>query len=132
MSMINNHSPKLNSNFRNFIQFSINHIPYYLILWGIIVRLAQYLINRSLWADEAVLALNIINRNYLQLTETLDYEQGAPIGFLWVEKFILQLLGNNEYALRLFPLIAGMISLFLFWQLAQKILPPFGSISIMQ
>jgi hypothetical protein len=123
MSVINNHLPKLTNNFRHFIKFSIDHIPYYLIFWGIIVRLAQYLTNRSLWADEAVLALNIINRNYQQLTETLDYEQAAPIGFLWVEKFIVQLLGNNEYVLRLFPLIAGIISLFLFWQLAKKILP---------
>jgi hypothetical protein len=126
MSVINHYLPKLTSNLQHFIKFSINHIPYYLILWGIIVRLAQYLTNRSLWADEAVLALNIINRNYLKLTETLDYEQGAPIGFLWVEKFIVQLLGNNEYSLRLFPLIAGIISLFLFWQLAKKILPPFA------
>ena len=55
-----------------------------IICFGILVRLVQYLFNRSLWADEAVLALNIVNRSYLELLEPLDYEQGAPIGFLMV------------------------------------------------
>ncbi|MGB3637411.1 MAG: hypothetical protein WBA39_07530, partial [Rivularia sp. (in: cyanobacteria)] len=86
------------------------------------VRLVQYLYNRSLWADEAVLALNIVNRSYLELLQPLDYDQGAPFGFLIVEKLAVQLFGNNEYALRLFPLLSGIISLLLFHQLAKVFL----------
>jgi uncharacterized membrane protein len=93
-----------------------------IICFGIIVRGSQYLYNRSLWADEAVLALNIVERSYLELFQPLDYEQGAPIGFLLLEKLAIKIFGNNEYALRLFPLLFALISLFLFYKLAQKCL----------
>jgi len=95
-------------------------LPYLIIAFGVAVRLVQYLSNRSLWADEAVLALNIINRSYLELLQPLDYDQGAPIGFLIVEKFAVQIFGNNEYALRLFPFICGVASLFVFYELGKK------------
>jgi len=95
-------------------------LPYLIIAFGVAVRLVEYLSNRSLWADEAVLALNIVNRSYLELLQPLDYDQGAQIGFLMVEKFAVQILGNNEYALRLFPFICGVGSLFLFYELGKK------------
>ncbi|MGB3514056.1 MAG: glycosyltransferase family 39 protein [Microcoleaceae cyanobacterium] len=98
-------------------------LPYLIIAFGVAVRLVQYLSNRSLWADEAVLALNIVNRSYLELLQPLDYDQGAPIGFLIVEKLAVQILGNNEYALRLFPFICGVGSLFVFYELAKKWIP---------
>ena len=72
-----------------------------------------------MWADEAVLALNIVNRSYLELLQPLDYDQGAPIGFLWIEKLAIQLFGNNEYALRLFPLLSSILSIFIFYKLAK-------------
>ncbi len=99
--------------------FSPEKLSWAIISFGIVVRLIQYLYNRSLWADEAVLALNIVNRSYLELLQPLDYDQGAPFGFLIVEKLAIQLFGNNEYALRLFPLLSGIISLFLFYRLAK-------------
>lgn len=90
------------------------------ILFGIALRCVQYLSNRSLWGDEASLALNIVDRSYLELLQPLDYNQAAPPGFLWIEKLAVQLFGNNEYALRLFPLIAGIVSLFALYELGKK------------
>src|SRR5689334_23171439 len=81
------------------------------VLFGALVRLVQYASNRSLWSDEAMLALNIVDRSYLELLKPLDYNQAAPPLFLWLEKLAVQLLGNNEYALRLVPLTAGLIAL---------------------
>lgn len=104
--------------------FSPQKLPSTILAFGILVRLVQYLANRSLWGDEAVLALNIVNRSFAGLLQPLDYEQGAPIGFLMVEKLAVQLLGDNEYALRLFPLLSGIVSLFLFWDLAKRCLQP--------
>jgi hypothetical protein len=88
--------------------------------FGIVVRLTQYFSNRSLWGDEAALALNIVNRSYLELLEPLAHNQAAPPLFLFVEKLWVQLLGNSEVALRLFPLIAGILSLLAFYHLAQR------------
>lgn len=102
--------------------FSPQRLPWTIIYFGILVRLVQYLSNRSLWNDEAALALNIVNRSYLELLQPLDYDQGAPIGFLMVEKLAVQVFGDNEYALRLFPLLSAIISLFIFYELAKQCL----------
>ncbi|MEM8809777.1 MAG: glycosyltransferase family 39 protein, partial [Cyanobacteria bacterium P01_G01_bin.38] len=90
------------------------------LLFGLILRLVQYASNRSLWFDEASIALNL-HRSYLQLLSKLDYNQAAPPLFLWAEKFAVQILGDNEYALRLFPLIAGLASVVLFYRLAKRL-----------
>jgi hypothetical protein len=92
-----------------------------LLLVGAVLRLRQYLTGRSLWADEAMLALNIVNRNFGGMFQPLDYDQGAPIGFLLVEKIFNSILGKNELALRLFPLLVGLISLLLFYLLLKRI-----------
>jgi hypothetical protein len=100
------------------------YFPLSIIGFGILVRLSQYISNRSLWGDEASIALNIIHRSYLELLQPLDHNQAAPPGFLWVEKLSVQGLGNTEYAFRLFPLIAGIVSLFAFYKLAQWAVSP--------
>src|SRR5512133_3182404 len=91
-----------------------------LIVLGVVLRLRQYLTGRSLWIDEAMLALNIVNRNFIELFKSLDYDQGSPIGFLLVEKIANSFFGRNEYALRLFPLVLGVASIWLFYQLLKR------------
>ena len=103
---------------------SIKSISFIFIGWGLALRLIQFFSGRSLWADEAKISLNILNRSYVELTQVLDYNQVAPIGFLWIEKLATQLLGPNEFALRLFPLLSDIISLFLIYYLAKRYLHP--------
>jgi len=91
-----------------------------LLLLGIVLRIRQYLTGRSLWLDEAMLALNIVNRNFAGMFRSLDYDQGAPIGFLLIEKLLNIMLGDHEFVLRLFPLVAGIASLFLFYWLLRR------------
>ena len=95
-----------------------------IIGYGVLLRLSQYLFNRSLWADETLLALNIIHRSFSELFKPLDYVQGAPIGFLILERLAVRAAGNGEYALRLFPLLCGIFSLLLFYQVAKLSLTP--------
>jgi hypothetical protein len=91
-----------------------------LLLLGGLLRVRQYLTGRSLWADEASLALNIVNRNFGGMFRPLDYDQGAPIGFLLVEKIFNSILGKSEFALRLLPLLVGIISSWLFYLLLRR------------
>jgi hypothetical protein len=97
-----------------------------LLVLGIALRLRAYLANRSLWHDECFLALNLVSRSFAELLQPLDYEQAAPFGFLFAERLMVNLFGTSEYALRLFPLLCGIGSVFIFWRIARQLLPPVG------
>lgn len=94
-----------------------------LVLLGAVLRIYQYAADRSLWLDEAALAHNIIQRGFGHLAAPLDFAQLAPLGFLWLEKCAVLLLGSSEYALRLLPLLASLAALVLFALVARRILP---------
>jgi hypothetical protein len=98
------------------------------LLWGIIglgilLHTAQYLFNRSLHVDEASLGLNIIERSFAELWQPLSSHQGAPIGFLMITKFLVQLFGTSEYVLRFFPFISAILAIFLFARFVPDYLP---------
>lgn len=86
------------------------------------MRLVQYFSNRSLWLDEAMLALNVLHRPYSEFLKPLDLNQAAPFGFLLVEKAAVDLLGNSELTLRLPALLYGLGSLVLFFYFARHFL----------
>ncbi len=96
----------------------------FFIVLGIILRVSQYLANRSLWSDECSLALNVLHRSLPGLLAPLDYNQGAPLGFLVASKAFVSYLGQSEYVLRLFPLLCGLSSLLLFWMICRSFVRP--------
>ena len=100
-----------------------------LVVGGAVLQLIQFLANRSLWIDEAALALNLIPKSFSALTGHLDYGQMAPIGFLWLEKAVTIVFGAGETALRLVPLGSGLLSLFLFAWVSRSVLPPAGAVA---
>jgi hypothetical protein len=102
--------------------FGSDKAPWIIIGSGIILRIAQFLYNRSLTEAEAPIAMNIVHRSYSELLQPLDFTQTAPVGHSIIGKFFVEIFGNNEYTLRLFPLIAGIIALFLFYKIAKKII----------
>ncbi|MBI5093013.1 MAG: hypothetical protein HZB26_11315 [Candidatus Hydrogenedentes bacterium] len=104
-----------------------------LLLWcavafGLLLRGAEYLENRSLWLDESFLSLNIIQKPIGELHKPLDYKQGAPLGFLIAQKLCVLAFGGSEYALRLFPLVCSMAALIFFARLALGAFPPFHAL----
>jgi hypothetical protein len=103
-------------------RYSIEKITTILIiLLGIIISSVQFINNRSLWQDEAALALNIINRNSCELLKPLDYVQVAPILFLQIEKLFSTIWPNSEYGLRLFPLLCFWASIFFFYKIIKRL-----------
>jgi hypothetical protein len=99
-----------------------SELIYVLVAIGILLRVVQYASNRSLWIDEAALALNLIQKGLTNLAGPLDFNQAAPVGFLLTEGIAARVLGFSEYALRLFPLICGLLSIPAFAWLARRML----------
>jgi hypothetical protein len=95
------------------------YLGWAIVLMGAILRLRQYFSGRSLWRDEAGLAMNIVERNFAGLTQPLGYEQGSPVGFLFLEKTLILLFGNNDQVMRLVPLVSGILAVYFFYRIAQ-------------
>lgn len=110
------------SRFESFFLSSRFH--YLLILTGVIIRLRQYFFCRDLWVDEAMIALNVINRSYSELLQSLDYFQVSPLGFLFLQKTMVVLFGSSELVLRFWPLVFGIAAIFTFYKLLKATASP--------
>lgn len=93
-----------------------------IICTGIILRLWWFYDARSLFLDEANLALNIAELNYADFFVPLKYQQYAPPFFVVIVKACTSLFGMNEWALRLPSLVFAIISIGLFYQLLRLLL----------
>lgn len=98
-------------------------VPWLVVGVGAVLRLVRYFDDRSLWLDESFLALNIVGKSLTELMGPLDYVQSAPPGFLGLEKTVVTVLGDDEAALRLFPLVSGIAALLLFRSITARLLP---------
>jgi len=91
---------------------------------GVLWRVARYVGSFPIWGDEAMLLLNILDRDYAGLTEHLKYAQVAPLFFLWLEKTALLAFGSAEWAVHLFPFLAGLLGLFVYWRMCRASFTP--------
>jgi predicted membrane-bound mannosyltransferase len=99
------------------------------VVAGVVLRAWQYAANPSLWADEAAVARNILDRNFLQLVgQPLNYAQVTPPGFLIAVKLSVAVLGSSEYVLRLVPFVGGIATPMLFLLVSRSVLTLLGSI----
>jgi hypothetical protein len=85
------------------------------------LRIALWLQPRSLWIDEAMLGLNIASRTYLGLLPPLDYDQAAPLLYLWIERSMVAVFGVSEASLRLPALAAGIVTVPLIYLVARRL-----------
>jgi hypothetical protein len=90
---------------------------------GIGLRLYHYGRNPSMWHDEAVLVLNVIQKDFTALLGPLLFAEASPPLFLWIERAAFLLFGEGTYALRLAPCLASCLTVVLFALLARRTLP---------
>jgi len=102
-----------------------------LAILGIGLRLLSLLSDRCLWIDEAMLALNLVGRTPRQLLEPLDWNQGAPAGFLLLSKSAIELFGVAEWSLRLVPFVGSAIGVLGFAWLSRRLLAPQAAVMAM-
>lgn len=77
----------------------------------------------SMWYDELTCALNVTERTYYQLlTQPLDFNQVASIGFLLITKLFVSIFGEHDFAFRLWPWLCTVASVYFFYQIARSFL----------
>lgn len=91
------------------------------IALGLLLRLVRYAVNYPIWHDEAFVAVNFLDRGYLDLLRPLDYAQVCPLLFLWAELTAVKLGGYSEWSLRFFPTLCALASVGLFWDVSRRI-----------
>ncbi len=90
-----------------------------LIFFGTVLRLRQFMFNRSLWLDEALLANNVVQRPLdVLLIEPLTSNQGAPLGFLLLSDLLTTMLGPTDLVLRVVPLLTSVLALWVAYRLS--------------
>jgi len=92
-----------------------------LFIIAIILAGIQFLSDRGVWLDEAVLTLNLIHRNAVGLFRPLDYNGVAPVLFLLIQKAFISLVPRSDYALKVFPLICYLAFLPLFARILSRL-----------
>ena len=107
------------------LRWGYRELAWALALLGIALRLEQYFYNRSLWMDEAMVGLNLIQRSFGHLTDhLLDFHVTEPLLWLFTGKICYLLLGGRELALRLPEIVAGAIAVVLVLVLGKRLLSP--------
>ncbi|HSB74145.1 MAG TPA: hypothetical protein VLC12_00765, partial [Terriglobales bacterium] len=105
-------------------RWGYQQLAWALALLGAGIRVEQYLHNRSLWLDEAMVGLNLIHRTFGQLTQPLEFHVVEPIAWLFTAKVCNLLFGPGEKALRFPVLAAGVIAVALVLLLGRRLLSP--------
>ena len=95
------------------------------VIIGSILRIGYSFINTGLWHDECALAINILDRSYFDLLKPLRFLQIVPPIFLWMSKFFLSIVPDNnidwiDFSFRIIPLFSGVGSIIAFYLLLKN------------
>ena len=115
------------------ISVALKHVgrwmPFIVLLLGLLPRMSRFFLYRTLWIDEALHAHVITQSSYSELLQPFHPLLCiAPTGYWLAEKISTEILGENEFAFRLYPFLCGATSLFLFERLVKKHATPVGGI----
>jgi hypothetical protein len=99
-----------------------------LVMVALGVDVAQWLRAAPLWVDEEMIALNLRDRSFADLAGPLWLGQGAPLGWLIVQRAMLLLCGASELCLRFFPLVAGAATILAALWVATRWLHPLPAV----
>jgi hypothetical protein len=94
---------------------------------GVLLVIYQWAQARPLWLDEEMLALNLRDRTFLTLAGPLWLNQSAPLGWLLLERAVLQALGSSELALRLIPSLFGVVTVLAAIWIGYRWMTPVGA-----
>lgn len=92
-----------------------------IILFGIYIRVKNYIFAAPLWSDEMALARSVVRENWLDLFVHLECNQKSPPLFLLLVYVCTKIAGVSEYSIRFIPLVAGISSIVAFFFLCKRV-----------
>jgi hypothetical protein len=111
-------------------RFRWNDLALVFVLAGSGLRIWRWAANWPLWLDEQMISMNLRDRGFSQLTGALDDNQSAPLGWLWLQRAVVELSGTGERTLRLVPLLFGIGALVVAWLVGRRYLGPVGTVAL--
>lgn len=88
---------------------------------GILLHIIPYLVEHSLFVDDAMVASTIVTRDFAHLVRTpMDYGQSAPIGYLYAVKICTALFGVSKTSLRIYSLFCFFATCGLLYYILHK------------
>jgi len=97
---------------------SIQQWTLLVLLIGVFYRLIRYAVRMPIWGDEAMLAVNFLERDWEVLFEPLKNGQVLPIAYLAVSWILMTFAGFSEWVLRFPATIASITVLVLLYRFA--------------
>lgn len=95
-----------------------------LVAGGLLLRAWHYLADHTIWYDEAVLLVNVMEKDFGQLLGPMHHAVAAPPLFVWLLKLLHLTAGDVTYVWRLVPFLFSVLGLLLTVPLARRVLPP--------
>ena len=96
------------------------------ICLGFILRVWVYSKGSAFWLDEAMVFLNIQDRSFAGLLQPLDYNQIAPVGWLFLHKTVLTIFGGSEFVMRMPALLFGLSAITICYHAAKNHMAQYG------
>nr|CAI78519.1 hypothetical protein [uncultured bacterium] len=104
--------------------YNLNNVCFGLIAAGVIVRLKHFLENRSLWMDEAHVAVQILGKSFKEIL-SLEYvfsdTARIPVLFQLVTKLLVEGFGAHDIVFRALPFLSALLGLFLYYRLLKNV-----------
>jgi len=104
------------------LELTCDNLTWLAVALGVILRVWEYLEFRKLYMDEDALLANIVGRPVFDFSHILEGDQMAPPGFLAIERLLVQLPLGVKVTGRLFPLVCGIVTVFLMRSAARRYL----------
>lgn len=98
------------------------------LVLGLCWRVGRFLMGFPMWGDEAFIVDNLYSRDFAGMFAPLEYQQIAPLGFMWAELAAARVLGTSVWALRMPAFVCGLFSLLVFWRFARRRLDPYSGL----
>jgi hypothetical protein len=88
---------------------------------GLAWRGVRFGMGFPLWGDEAFVAGSLMTRDFAGMAHPpLEYEQIAPLGFMWVELAVAKVAGFNDWSMRAIAFVCGTAAFLLFARFARR------------